>query len=163
MDGKQRLIAASMALAMLWSVALVWLGFGRGAGFLGPVTPVVLAYLPGGLVMVALIGRLAQRRFFDPTIIDGQAFAPGSGAEIDQRVLTNTTEQMVLALVLWPFAGWTLGWGLMPILGVNFAVMRVLFWAGYHRSPPLRGFGFAASFYPTVVAALAGIVRLMGV
>ncbi|MCB1390990.1 MAG: MAPEG family protein, partial [Rhodobacteraceae bacterium] len=105
---------------------------------------------------------LAQRRFFDDAIIDGEPFRAGSGAEIDQRVLTNTTEQTALALALWPFAGWVLGWGLLPVLGLSFAVFRLLFWIGYHASPPLRGLGFAASFYPTLVAAIWALVSWAG-
>ncbi|MBN8290771.1 MAPEG family protein [Rhodobacter sp. NTK016B] len=150
MTAKRRIIAASMALGLVWAITLVWLG--RGAGAFPDA--LVLGFLPGGLTMMAMIGRLAQRRFFDDAIIDGDAFASASPAEIDQRVLTNTTEQMVLALALWPFAGWVLGWGLLVWLGLSFAVFRLVFWIGYHLSPPLRGLGFAASFYPTIVAAL---------
>ena len=150
MDGKRRVIAGSMALAMLWALVLVWLG--RSEAEMVPA--LVTAFLPGGLLMAAMIGRLAQRRFFDSAIIDGEPFAPGSGAEIDQRVLTNTTEQLVLALALWPFAGHVLGWGLLVWLGWSFGAARLAFWIGYHRAPPLRGLGFAASFYPTLVAAL---------
>lgn len=153
---KRRVIAASMALSMLWAFAMVW--WGRGPGEALP--SMAKAFLPGGLAMAAMVGRLAQRRFFDPGIIDGEPFVTGSGAEIDQRVLTNTAEQLVLAMALWPFAGLVLGWGLLPWLGVSFGVSRVLFWVGYHLSPPLRGLGFAASFYPTVVAALWALVAL---
>ena len=154
MTAKRRIIAASMALGLVWAITLVWLGRGAGAF---PDT-LVLGFLPGGLTMMAMIGRLAQRRFFNDAIIDGDAFPLASPAEIDQRVLTNTTEQMVLALALWPFAGWVLGWGLLVWLGLSFAVFRLVFWIGYHLSPPLRGLGFAASFYPTIVAALWALV-----
>lgn len=155
---KRRMIAASMAAALLWALALV--GWGRGPAEALPAT--VAAFLPGGLVMGAMIARLAQRRFFDAALIDGAPFVPGSGAEIDQRVLTNTAEQLVLALAVWPFAGWVLGWGLLGWLGGSFALCRVLFWIGYHLSPPLRGLGFAASFYPTLVAGLWAVAVLAG-
>lgn len=150
MLGKRPVIAASMALSMVYAIWLVWWGQGPG----DPDRALILGVAPGGLVLAAMIGRLAQRRFFDDQIIDGAPFLPGSPAEIDQRVLANTTEQVLLALCLWPFAGWVLGWGLVPVLGVSFAVARLLFWIGYHLSPPLRGLGFAASFYPTLIAAL---------
>jgi hypothetical protein len=143
-----------MGLAMLWAVVLVWWGQGQP----GPGAPLledlVRAFLPGGLVLAAMIGRLAQRRFFDAAIIDGDAFRPGSGADIDQRVLSNTMEQMMVALCVWPFAGQVLGADLLLPLGVSFAVTRVMFWIGYHASPPLRGLGFAGTFYPTVVAGV---------
>jgi len=67
--------------------------------------------------------------------------------------LTNTVEQLALALCIWPLAGFLLGAGTVLVLGLGFAIARVFFWVGYHLSPPLRGFGFAASFYPTIAAA----------
>lgn len=86
-------------------------------------------------------------------MIDGAPPVQGSGAEIDQRVLTNSVEQLVLALLVWPFIGYSLGGVLVIALGIGLAVARVLFWIGYHFSPPLRAFGFAASFYPTLFGA----------
>ncbi|AHD00370.1 50S ribosomal protein L11 [Leisingera methylohalidivorans DSM 14336] len=110
------------------------------------------------MVLALIIGRIAQRRFFDDAIIDGDPFAPGSPAEIDQRVLTNTAEQLVLALAVWPFAAVALGGAVVLALGLSFALMRVLFWAGCHLSLPLRGLGFAGTFYPTVIAAVWAVV-----
>jgi hypothetical protein len=142
-----------MALGVIWAIALVALA-PRIPGFVPLNVAVILGLLPGGLVMIAMIGRLAQRRFFDDDLIDGDAFAPGSGGDIDQRVLTNTTEQLVLAAAIWPFVGMVLGGQIVVALGLSFAVTRVLFWIGYHLSPPLRGLGFAAGFYPTIAAAV---------
>lgn len=152
--GKRGQILFGMAGGALWGILVcatpMWLDL--------PYLPAALA-LPGaflapGLFLAAVIGRLAQRRFFDDGIIDGDPFQPGSGAELDQRVLTNTVEQLVLALMLWPFVAMTLGGAVVIALGVSFTVMRVLFWFGYHLSPPLRGLGFAGTFYPTLIATL---------
>ena len=53
-------------------------------------------------------------------------------------------------------------WSLMFLwLGVAFAVARLAFWAGYHMAPPLRAFGFAATFYPTVLVALWALWRVV--
>ena len=57
-----------------------------------------------------------------------------------------------------PFVAVTLGGAVAIALGLGFALMRLLFWVGYHRAPPLRGLGFAGSFYPTVVAAIWALV-----
>ena len=106
--------------------------------------------------------RLAQRRFFDDAIIDGEAFS--GAAAIDQRVLSNTVEQLVLAMAVWPAAAVLLGAegpGVILVLGVAFAVARLAFWAGYHMAPPLRAFGFAATFYPTVLVALWALWRVV--
>ena len=47
---------------------------------------------------------------------------------------------------------------LVLVMSLAFAIARLLFWIGYHRAPPLRAFGFAATFYPTVAAALWALV-----
>ena len=160
---KRTVILAGMTGGMVWAIGLVawavnpWTGTG-GQDRLGGA---VLAAFIAGLPLLLMIGRLAQRRFFDDSIIDGQAFAPGSGAEIDQKVLTNTVEQMILAAAIWPLAvvqahGFTPVW-----LALGFAVARILFWIGYHVSPPLRGLGFAATFYPTIVAGIWGVWAIL--
>lgn len=152
MNAKRREILTGMAGGAIWAGLVV--GLPQWAGLAYIPAPIALpgAMVGPGLVMLVMVGRLAQRRFFDETIIDGEAFVPGSPAEIDQRVLTNTTEQVVLAVALWPFVAVTLGGAVVLSMGLAFAVARFLFWAGYHRSPPLRGFGFAATFYPTILA-----------
>lgn len=147
---KRAVILASMIAGALWAVLVIWVG---------PIFPMIepyvaglgLAYFIAALPMIAMVGRLAQRRYFNDSIIDGQPLH--GAAEIDQRVLTNTVEQLVLALCIWPLAGWVLGIGTVISLGCGFALMRLLFWVGYHLSPPLRGLGFAGTFYPTVLAA----------
>lgn len=151
---KRPLILLGMALGALWAVAVVWGGRHMSIGFvpLPMVAPFALA-VPG-LVLILLMGRLAQRRFFDDGLIDGADFEPGSPGWIDQRVLNNTMEQGVLALLTWPFTALTLGGNVVLTMGVAFGIARLAFWIGYHASPSLRAFGFAATFYPTVLATL---------
>ena len=156
---KRAKIGLGMALAMLWALAIVWYPQTLKPPFMPLNTVMIMALLPGGLVMLCLIGRLAQRRFFDDQIIDGDAFQPGSGGEIDQRVLSNTTEQLMLAIVLWPFVALTLGGLVVLVMGVGFGAARLAFWLGYHLSPPLRAFGFGATFYPTVLATLWAVIK----
>lgn len=156
-DPKRRVVLAGMAGGAVWAVLLLW-GFPAfglyGQTELPPLTALALAFVAPGLVTAAMVGRLAQRRFFDDAIIDGDSFEPNSGAEIDQRVLTNSAEQLVLALCLWPPLAVLRdsGQDIVIALGLGFAAARVLFWVGYHRSPPLRGLGFAATFYPSLGA-----------
>ena len=147
-------ILVGMAAGAAWGVGLVWIGtVFVNIPIFSYTWILALSFLPGGLVLAAVIGRLAQRRFFDDAIIDGE---PLSGpAEIDGRVLQNTVEQMVLALALWPVTGHLLavnGPGVVLMLGLGFGVARIAFWVGYHVSPPMRAFGFAATFYPTLIA-----------
>ncbi|MFS4438493.1 MAPEG family protein [Paracoccaceae bacterium GXU_MW_L88] len=160
MSPKRRIVLAGMAGGAVWAVLVVWLGTGPVRRIVpeGPGAMFTGAFLPG-LVYMAMIGRLAAVRFFSDTLIDGGKPAPGSGTEIDLRVLQNTSEQLLLAALIWPFADWQLGAGgaLVLTLGAAFALTRLAFWIGYHRAPALRGFGFAGGFYPTILAALLAL------
>lgn len=158
-------IAAGMIAGLIWSVALLWVAATYVNLPVFTLMPTIMtAFLAPGLVLMLMIARLAQRRFFDDTIIDGGPFAPGSSAEIDQRVLANTIEQLVLALCVWPAAAVLLlgdGPGVIMTLGFGFVVARLCFWGGYRRSPPLRAFGFAATFYPTILVAIWALWKLI--
>lgn len=150
---KRFAISIGMALGALWAVAIVLLPLRWGLPFVPPALAIPAAFLIPGVVMAMMIGVLAARRFFSADLIDGVAPEFGSAADIDNRVLRNTAEQMVLALLIWPFVGFSLGGVSILALGIGMAVARVLFWVGYHVSPPLRSLGFAASFYPTLFGA----------
>ena len=158
--GKRRKILLGMVLGALWAVAVVVLPGLGSQPFLPLNLALIYAFLPGGFVLALVIARLAARRFFDDATIDGAPFAPGSGGEIDQRVLQNTLEQMVLALLIWPFAASWLGAVTIIVMGVAMGIARMAFWIGYHVSPPLRAFGFAASFYPTLFAVAWTVWKL---
>ncbi len=159
---KRGKIAIGMGAGLVWSVALIWIGstMVEIPAFSRIVVTPFFALAPG-IVLVLMIARIAQRRFFDETLIDGQAPVSGSGCDIDQRVLQNTIEQTAVALCLWLPLSYLLlddGLGVVMTLSVGFAIARVAFWAGYHISPPLRAFGFAATFYPTALALIWGLI-----
>lgn len=157
---KRARILLGVAFGLVWSVAVVWLP-GQGPQPFIPINlALIYAFLPGGMFMALLAGVIAMRRFFDDDIVDDARFAPGSRAEKDQRVLTNTVEQMVLALLIWPFVSTVLGAVTVIVMGVTFVIARVFFWAGAQFSPSLRAFGFAASFCPTLLAAIWSLWRL---
>lgn len=156
---KRQKIMFGMAPGALWAVALLWIG-GQIPIPISMIQPTLMGAVFGpGLVLIALIGRLAQRRFVEDESVDGQAFT--GAAEIDQRVLNNTVEQAVLALCIWPLVGFFTGAGTVLALGGGFVVARLAFWVGYHVSPPLRAFGFAATFFPTVFAAVFTVWNLL--
>lgn len=159
MTRRRPVILVGMAAGLIWGLGLLWLG---PALWQGPDTlALALAVFPPGIVLLAMIARLAQRRFFDDAIVDGQPFPPDSAAAIDQKVLTNTVEQIVLAVCVWPLATLVHGPGVAVALGAGFSLARMAFWFGYHVSPPLRSFGFAATFYPTILAALWAVAGLL--
>ena len=158
-------ILIGMAAGAAWSVLLLW-GAARFVQLpVFTLMPTIMtAFLAPGLVMAVMVGRLAARRFFDDGAIGGGGFAPGSGGDIDRRVLANTAEQMVLALCIWPAAAVLLGGagpGVIVVLGLGLALSRLAFWLGYHLAPALRAFGFAAGFYPTVLVALWALWALV--
>lgn len=158
--GRKRFPVAGAA-GLVWAVAVLW--FARQVSVpIAMIQPVLMgALFAPGLVLAAMIGRIALRRVFDQTLIEGQRPPPGTAADVDVRALQNTIEQIALALCLWPLIGFSLGAGMVLVLGLAFAVARVIFWIGYHRSPALRIFGFGASYYPTVLAALWALARLV--
>jgi hypothetical protein len=143
----------------IWALAVVWLPGQGPQPFIPLNLALIYAFLPAGIVMVLLVGRIALRRFNSEDLMDGSAPQSGTPADIDQRVLRSTTEQCVLALLLWPFIAMSLGSVTLIVMGVAFSFARIAFWAGYHISPSFRVFGFAASFYPTVLGTLWAILR----
>ena len=155
-------ILAGMGGGSLWALAVVWGGQGLSFGFLMLPMVMPLAMIAPGLVTIAMIATLAARRFFDRSVTNGQPFAEGSPGWVDGRVLANTMEQAVLALLLWPFVAMTLGGNVVLVMGLAFAVARLAFWAGYRLSPPLRAFGFAATFFPTILASVWSLVAWLG-
>ena len=160
---KRGIISIGMAAGLVWAIGLLW----AAANFIvlpifALIPTIMTAFLAPGIVMAMMVGRLAQQRFFDDAIIDGEHLT--GAAEIDQQVLRNTVEQLVLALSIWPGAAVLLaghGPGVIMALGIGFAITRVIFWVGYHISPPLRAFGFAGTFYPTILVALWAIWTLV--
>ena len=155
MTATRHIVLAGMAGGMVWALLAVF-ALPPLSATGDPLRAVAVALLGPALVLTLMIGRLAQRRFFDDAIIDGDALPTGSSAAVDGRVLANTVEQTALALCVWPALALAdpEGPGIVAGLGVSFVLARLLFWVGYHRAPALRGLGFAATFYTTVLAGL---------
>lgn len=157
----KRRILIGVGVAIVWAIAVLAVGRQIQLPF-ALMQPALIGagFLPG-LVLMALIGRMAHRRFADETLIGGESPPIDSAAWVDARVLQNTAEQALLALLIWPLAGFTLGAGTVLALAVSFCLARLVFWIGYHLRPEMRAFGFAATFYPTVLAALEALRTLI--
>lgn len=100
--------------------------------------------------ILAAVGVIATRRFFDTRAIGGGLPEPGSALDIDRRILANTVEQAMLALPAYAAAAVTLPMEDMPRIGacaMAFVAGRIAFAIGYHIAPPFRAFGFALTFY----------------
>lgn len=152
-----------MALGLVWALAVLAVGaLVVRLPVFALVPTVMTAFLAPGLVLAAMLGRVAQRRFSEAAPGDGGPLAGAAG--IDRRVLADSVGQLVLALCVWPAAAVMLGAagpGVIVALGLGFALARVAFWAGCHRAPALAAFGFAASFCPTVLVALWTLARVL--
>lgn len=120
-----------------------------------------LSSLVPTLTLFFCIAKLAKHKFFTPDDIHGSAQALSSKrAQILQSLLQNTLEQGGLALPVYVAVS-VLAPGrllaLVPATAAMFLVGRVLFFVGYARGVPSRAFGFALTFYPTVMLLLLAV------
>ncbi|MDQ7069478.1 MAG: hypothetical protein Q9M48_01810 [Rhodobacterales bacterium] len=142
---EQAKFRVGLVLGLIWAVVLLW-GAARFVKLpMFTVMPTIMtAFLAPGLVIVAMIGRVASRRLFDGEMVDGRLFEARSKGAIDQKVLTNTIEQLVAALCIWPAAAILLAgngpgviiwlWGLvLPLRGWRFGRGII----GHRRCGPL--------------------------
>ncbi len=169
MLARQILVAIGMALA----ATVVWLAWA------GPLHPLIslppddpaarLAFAARWLLVPAFalavgIAMLANRRFFSPDAMDGTRTPQSPALEINLRYNQNTLEQSALVVIAWPLLALTLPdgqLGLIPVLAVLFGFGRAAFWIGYLIAPWARAFGFALTFYPTVVALIWLAVKVL--
>jgi hypothetical protein len=109
------------------------------------------------------IAMLARHRFFTPDDIDGGGLATGTpAAHVLQATLQNTLEQTVLAVAthaIWAATMPRQWQAAVPAAAVLFAAGRLLFWRGYAHGAPSRAFGFALTFYPSVVMLIVLAAR----
>jgi len=169
---KQRGVLTGMVAAVVISIA----GLGATVVFAPPwllaggAFPATIAFSMKWDVAVvfclaASIGMLARHRFFTPADIDGSGLSPGTAkAHLLQATLQNTLEQTVLAVGVhsaWAVAmpaSWS---SAVPVAVALFVIGRMLFWRGYGKGAAARSFGFALTFYPSLLMLLAVVVRLV--
>ena len=160
---KRATIVLGMVIGVLWT--LMVLGPGRDAFI--PLTvgltlgeALIGAGFLGGTLLAAMVIRVGLRRFLSRDFMDGEPFPVVHPGAVDVRVLSNTTEQAVLAALIWPAAGLVHGPATVLALACGFAVARLLFWAGYHYWGWLRATAFAMTLYPTVGAGVWAAIGL---
>jgi hypothetical protein len=171
LNPEQRRVAAGMAAAATFAVVFVLVGSAL-APFPPPRAETIgerLGYalrcdVFAALALFAGIARVAALRFFDDEV-DGTAAPRSHALEVHRAYIQNTLEQLVLLLAA------HLGFAasepaerlpLLPLLVTLFLIGRAAFWIGYLHSPPSRAFGFAATFYPTLVLLLYTAARIAG-
>ena len=112
----------------------------------------------------AAIANVARLRFFSERDIAGSSAEVGSGkVRLAGSILQNTFEQVGLAIVthLIVAATFQRSSALIVALVCLFAIGRLLFWVGYRHGAKGRAFGFALTFYPTVLALLTSATAIL--
>ena len=110
--------------------------------------------------LVAAIANVARLRFFSDRDIAGSSAETESGeVRVAGAILQNTFEQVGLAIGthLIVAATFSRSIALVQALACLFAIGRLLFWAGYNGGARGRAFGFALTFYPSVLALAASV------
>lgn len=114
--------------------------------------------------LAAAIANVARLRFFSERDIAGSSAETGSGAVREAgAILQNSLEQAVLAIVTHLIVAATFNQSttLIAALAGLFGVGRLLFWTGYKRGATGRAFGFALTFYPSVLALAASAITIL--
>ena len=157
---KRTATMGGMVLGMIWTaLVLGWLPglLPPGAGLVGTLALIGLGL---GLLLALMVVRVGLRRFLSEDYADGQPFPPDHPGLVDARVLANTTEQVMLAVMVWPAVAFVIAPEVALALALAFVVARLLFWLGYHAWPWLRATAFAMTLYPSLAAAVWGLARL---
>ena len=157
-------VLAGIVTAIIGSAAFLYLGF----AFLPPVIPVLpeplerLSYLIkweafAGLTLAAGIAKTAYGRFF------ARASGAEDAASSDARYVTNTAEQLLLALIAHAALVMVIeptAMRAVPVLILWFVIARITYWFGCHNRPTAQAFGLAATFWPTAAVLVFDIYRL---
>lgn len=171
MTKDQQEVRMGMAAAAMVSLIWVWMGY----KFFAPELPlwnsigdrlafVIKCDLFAVFMLLFGIGSLAGQRFYNKTAIDGQRDGLPPALEINLRYCQNTLEQLVLLIMAHLAFATTASGGelkLIPVLVSLFIFGRITFWIGYHRGTVSRAFGFAVTFYPTIVMMLYAGWRIL--
>ena len=168
---EQRRVAFSMGSALL--VTVILFGAILASDSAAPVLPIaerLEATLRADVFVVlwlaAGIANVARLRFFSETDIAGSGSTHASDpVRQAAAILQNTVEQVCLAVFAHLIVTASVGHPALLIhaLVILFCVGRLLFWIGYRRGAGGRAFGFALTFYPSVIALLvSAVMTIMG-
>jgi uncharacterized membrane protein YecN with MAPEG domain len=159
--------AASFALVLILIVFAAAWQFGAG----WPTRPTDAAdrlafafrcEMATGFVLWAMIARVGAMRYFSSQDIGGVGRNPESVRIAQARAaLQNSVEQSLLAIIAHVALALALPSDRMAFvfaLICLFVVGRIAFWIGYPKGAAARAFGFALTFYPTIMALLAAFV-----
>lgn len=154
--GVARGMAGAAGVGIVALLAAFW--FDPGHALADRLRALAITLTIVGLWSAAAIGNVARLRFFSSRSIDGGDADPAVAH--GRAIAQNTLEQAVLAVIAYGALTLATDRSAFPVavLALCFSVGRAGFWAGYRRGAAARAFGFALTFYPTVLALLAALV-----
>ncbi len=144
-----------LAAGLLWRQFAGMIGLPGGADSVATRLGLALAWLlPACAVLWAmLLAQMAAR--FIAGVFDPIAGQDGAFLRTNQRVISNTTEHMLVFIpTLLALAAGVDGTRMPQVaaLALVFAVARIAFWAGYLVAPVGRAAGMAATILITAAA-----------
>lgn len=155
--------------ALLTSLVLLTVAWSLGAGW--PVTPasnadrlafVFRCEMATGFVLWAMIACVGAIRYYSSKDIGGATGGPETPEiAIARAVLQNTIEQSILAIIAHSALALALPADKMAVIVALvglFVTGRIAYWFGYPKGAAARAFGFALTFYPTIIALSAALV-----
>lgn len=165
---EQRGVAMAMAAALVTTIVVLSAVAAAQAADAVPFPDRLQGALRADLLVVAwlaaAIANVARLRFFSADDIAGSSAETASGkVRVASAILQNTFEQAGLAVVAHMIVAATFNRSsaLIVALALLFALGRLLFWAGYGKGAKGRAFGFALTFYPSVLALLASALAIL--
>lgn len=164
-------LAVIQGIVFAWIFSAIFIGLGfwlsQTLDFFTNLTwqeTLSLTLMPPSFSLAIGIGWAARTRHLKQNI-DGSKPDNGTPLDITLRYIQNTSEQLLLFLVMaicLTGAAPNLARAILPVLGLWFFIARALFWIGYRRTPTRRAIGFAATFHPTLVFLLVSCLALLG-
>lgn len=170
LNPQQKDVRIGMVAGAVFCLIWVWMGY----GFIDIDLPLWvttgdrLAYVAkceffAALMLLFGVMMVAGQRFFSDTAIEGQTEGLADSLTINLRYIQNTLEQLVLLVITHMAFAATANsdeMKIIPILVSLFIVGRICFWIGYHQNALSRSFGFAVTFYPTLIMMIITLWRM---
>lgn len=166
---EQRGVALAMVGALVMAIVVLGIAVVQDRAGAPPpfIDRVQFAIRTDAFVIVwlaAAIANVARLRFSSVHDIAGSGDEGGSAkVRMAGAILQNTVEQAGLAVAthLIVAASFDRTNTLIAALVCLFAIGRLLFWIGYRHGAKARAFGFALTFYPSVMALVAAATEIL--
>lgn len=165
LSSEQAIILKNMLCALTITMCLVVLAWCFPFNWqLNRFETVLLALILPTFSYIIGIGRIASLRFFDDSVSNPLVAANNLRLNAFKQYLSNTHEQLFLALIVYLILSVTLPLPqlyLLLLFSLCFVIGRILFARGYMHGASGRSLGFALTFYSNVLGFILGVVLLI--